>query len=75
MRMGDINDLAQSGVAPQAEVVIRYSVRREELLPVRVPHDRSHLGGGDERVETRGLGRVPEVDGAVGGTAARGEEG
>jgi len=52
MSVRNVGDLFERRVRPEREVVIWYSVRREEFFRVRVPSERSYLGRSDERVES-----------------------
>lgn len=52
VRVGNIDDFLERRVRPQGEVVVGYSVGREEFFRVRVPTERSDLGRGYERVES-----------------------
>ena len=70
VRLGDIGDFGQSRVGPDTELVVRDPVRREEFPRVGVEDERGDLGRGDEGIQARRGGRVPEVDRAVRGTAA-----
>ena len=71
---GELRHLGHGGVLPQAQLVLRVSVRREQLALVLVPLEGAHLGVGVDAVEQRTRVGVPKLDAAVRGTAARREQ-
>lgn len=71
---GDLDVADQSWVAPDAERVVGEAAGADDLAVVRAPAQGGHLGAGVNAVDAGTGGGVPEVDVAIVGSAAGGEE-
>jgi hypothetical protein len=70
----NLHVLDTSGVAPDAQAVVREAAGADNLLVVGAPAKAGHLGVGSDVVDTGSSGGVPEVDLTIVGTTASGEK-
>jgi hypothetical protein len=66
--------LGQSGVLPQAQLVLGIAVRAQDLVLEGRPLQSAHLAAGVDTVEEGSAGGIPELHGAVGSASSAGEQ-
>lgn len=62
VRLRNFGDFGKRRVRPDRQLVVWNAVRRHDFARMRREFERSDLGRRDERIESSGRGRVPEMD-------------